>query len=308
MDEIDIRLCLKLLQNSRIPYSELADCLGLSVPAVHKRIQNLQNLGVIRSFTAKLSGAALRMSTVIVYGTSNSNSMDDLRKTVGKHELTYWVAIAGGNLVYVGAYLKDISQLDSFVSFLKEEASMPNPAVVIMAVPLFSKKVDSADMALSGLDYRVISSLHRDSRKAVSDVAAELGVSSKTVSRRLSRLVELGLIELSIEWYPDVSDDIISLFHLNLKSSAERSAVGYSLMKRYSPNALFFWTCINLPNVLILAIWTRNMKELKTIRERLQTEDSIESSVPNVLYTGYVFETWRDEWIEKMVSKKPRDA
>jgi hypothetical protein len=36
------------------------------------------------------------------------------------------------------------------------------------------------------------------------------------------------------------------------------------------------------------------MKELRDIRERLEREEVFDSVVPNVLYTGYIFDTWRD--------------
>jgi hypothetical protein len=36
------------------------------------------------------------------------------------------------------------------------------------------------------------------------------------------------------------------------------------------------------------------MKELKEIQKRLQDEGAFESVTPNVLYTGYMFDTWRD--------------
>jgi len=51
MDKTDIILCQMLLGNSRLSYSELADTLNLSVTAVHKRIQDLVESGVIRKFT-----------------------------------------------------------------------------------------------------------------------------------------------------------------------------------------------------------------------------------------------------------------
>ena len=68
MDQIDLILSLLLLANSRTPYSELADILGLSVNAVHKRIRSMLADGIIRVFTAKVSLSALGAFPVLIYG------------------------------------------------------------------------------------------------------------------------------------------------------------------------------------------------------------------------------------------------
>ncbi len=57
MDNIDVVLIQLLLANSRRSYGELAGQLGLSVNAVHKRIQALIEAGIIRKFTAKVSAS-----------------------------------------------------------------------------------------------------------------------------------------------------------------------------------------------------------------------------------------------------------
>jgi DNA-binding Lrp family transcriptional regulator len=46
MDKTDIALSMLLLNNSRLPHRELAEKLGLSVNAVHKRIQALKDAGI----------------------------------------------------------------------------------------------------------------------------------------------------------------------------------------------------------------------------------------------------------------------
>ena len=155
---------------------------------------------------------------------------------------------------------------------------------------------------LQPLDYRIIHALRKNSRRRVADVAEELGVSAKTVQRRLSRMIGGGLIELSLEWYPDASNDIITLFHLRLKPSADGNKVGSLLVRKYSPNVLFSWHFTNIPNHLICFVWTNTMKELRDIREAIQSEKFFESVSTNILFTGYIFDTWRDRLVEERVA------
>ncbi|MGE5187389.1 MAG: winged helix-turn-helix transcriptional regulator [Betaproteobacteria bacterium] len=78
MDKKDMSLILLLLQNSRASYAELADKLGLSVNAVHKRIQQLIESDVIHKFTARVSLLSSQGMTVYISGTSQLESTKDL--------------------------------------------------------------------------------------------------------------------------------------------------------------------------------------------------------------------------------------
>jgi len=55
VDEIDLKICGLLIQNARLPYRELADMLGMGLQAVNKRMQMLQQSGVIGGFQTFLS-------------------------------------------------------------------------------------------------------------------------------------------------------------------------------------------------------------------------------------------------------------
>jgi Lrp/AsnC family leucine-responsive transcriptional regulator len=300
MDKTDVILIQLLLANSRLSYGNLAEKLGLSVNAVHKRIQALIETGVIHKFTAKLGPFAANFVNVFISGTSRLGSFQDLPDKLKTHGSIYWLAIGGGKYLYIGTYLRRIDELEQLVNYVKKEAGIPEPTVGIMSYPasLFPVEPKPSDVALYELDYKIIRSLKDNSRKPVSDVADELGVSAKTVRRRLSRMIKNFLIELSLEWYPDASNDIITLFDVHLKPDADMSNA-YSIPRKYFPNMLFSWSFMNMPGVLTCAVWTNTMKKLQEIRENLEREEGVLSVVPNILYVGYIFSTWRDQIAEK---------
>jgi DNA-binding Lrp family transcriptional regulator len=300
MDKTDVTLIQLLLVNSRLSYGALAEKLGLSVNAVHKRIHSLIETGVIRKFTAKLGALAVNFVNVFIWGTSQLNSLQGLPDKLKTQGSIYWLAVGGGKYLYIGAYLRNINELEPLVSYIRKEAGITDPTVGIMAaLPLpFPANLESIDTTLCDLDYRIIGSLRDNARKAISDVADELGVSAKTVRRRLARMIKNWLIELSVEWYPDASNDIITLFDLRLKPNTDID-IAYKILRKYSPNVLFFWSFANIPNTLTFAVWTNSMKELQSIRENLEKEAGVLSIVPNILYTGYIFSTWRDQIVNK---------
>jgi Lrp/AsnC family leucine-responsive transcriptional regulator len=300
MDKTDMSLIMLLVANSRLSYAELAEKLNLSVNAIHKRIQLLIEIGVIRKFTAKISLFSANAIVVFVSGTSQLGSFQDLPDKLQEHGSIYWLAEGGGKFLFIGAFLKTVNELSGLLVFVKKEAGLSEPTVGIMAsAPLqVTPNPKPTDLALCDLDYKIIRSLKDDSRKAVSEVATEVGVSAKTVRRRLIRMTKNNLIELSLEWYPDKSNDIFTLLDLHLKSDADMAIVPYQILRKYAPNTLFYWCFVNIPNVVTYTIWTNNMNELQSLRESLEKEPGVASIVPNILYTGYIFNTWRDRLVE----------
>lgn len=298
-----MRLILLLLQNSRLSYAELADKLSLSVNAVHKRIQQLIETDVIHKFTAKVSMLASQAIPINISGTSQLPNFKDLPDKLRSHGSIYWLAIGSGKFLYIGAYIRNLAELEPTISFIKKEAQISEQTVGISQptqVPLTNLK--PADLTLCNLDYQIIASLKDDARKAISTIANELGISSKTVRRRLNRMIKNNLIELTLEWYPDKSNDITTLMDLRLKPDSNISTVAYQILTKYSTNALFYWSFANIPNALTFVIWTNSMGELEKLHKRIEKEPEVISAVPYVLCTGYIFETWRDNLAHPMLS------
>jgi DNA-binding Lrp family transcriptional regulator len=302
MDKTDILLSMLLLANSRTPYRDLADRLNLSANAVHKRIQFLVNQGIIRKFTTKISLQASCAVTVLLYGTSEAESLEKLHERVGKHGSIWWLTLGGGNFVILGAYLRRMSELESLTDYAKKEVLMPNPTIGIFSAGQ-SEAGATLEKVLRSLDREIIYALSNDSRKPIADVAEEVGVTAKTVRRRLNAMTNKGLIEFSIQWYPDTSNDIFSTVHLRLKPEAKRETVAHAL-KGYFPNLLFYYPFINIPNELFCFLWTNTMKQLKEIQQHLMSEQIVASMVPNILYTGNIFDTWRDLLVRPQATPK----
>jgi len=279
------------MSNSRTPYHELASKLGLSINAVHKRIKAMIEAGIIRTFTARESLVSLKAISVWVFGRSEAAHPNEIHTRLKSNDSTYWVANSGGGYIYVSGYLRNLSELDSYVAFVKKEGEIGEPTVGV--IPQLTGRFP--DETLRPLDCQILASLHKNARKPVTDVASEIRASAKTVHRRLERMVEKGLVDLSIDWYPDASNDIVSICHISLAKNADRAKVVSSLKQRLSQNILIEVLFSNLPNLTTLFLWTNSMRQMDDLRESLGKEEGVESVVLNVLQIGYMFDTWRDK-------------
>jgi len=66
LDQIDVELIRLLADDARRPYSDLADQVDLSPPAVSDRIDRLQEQGIIRRFTIDIDRLKLQQRTPVV--------------------------------------------------------------------------------------------------------------------------------------------------------------------------------------------------------------------------------------------------
>ena len=294
MDRTDVSLCLALMADSRVPYHELASKFGLSINAVHKRIASMTKMGIIRTFTAHSSLVSLGVVSVWVYGRSEAEHPGDLHKILSANDHVYWVANSGGGFIYVGGYLRDISELDEYVAFVKRTGEISDPAVGIIPSPGQRLKE-----SLRPLDFQILASLMKDSRKPATDVAVEVNASAKTVHRRLEWMVEKQLAEFTIEWYPDASNDIVSLCHVEVAPRFDRQKVLESLREKFSQNILVEILFSNMPNAVVIFMWTNSMKQMEDLREKIGETEEVKSVVLNVLQIGYIFDTWRDKLVRK---------
>lgn len=61
LNDIDRLLCSALQKNGRAHFNELAEVVGLSVPAVSERIRKLEERGIIKGYFAKLNPDAFEL-------------------------------------------------------------------------------------------------------------------------------------------------------------------------------------------------------------------------------------------------------
>ena len=299
MDETDYRLCQLMMLDPRMQYRDLADRLGLSTQAVHRRFQSLIEEGILAGFAADISLDCLKAIRVCVWGRSKSQTIDNVVQPLCANDSALEIFIGSGNFIYVIGLLKNLTDLESFVDHVKKAGQIPDVQVGIENYGFISGlKVMRGGMShgeLTAFDQRIISALHRDARKSITDISGELGISIKTVRKRLSRLIDDGLIEFSLDWRTGETGGLFSLMLIELRDEASKEEVGRRIIG-LSRNYLLLGTFSNLPNIIILMAWARSIQEMGHLSDDLGKEEDILSIMPHILTKKYrSYATWRDK-------------
>ncbi len=290
MDLIDLQIIKKLFINSRIPYRELADAIGLTIGAVHKRIQLLIDTGIIKTFIARPSLSALNAIFISIGGHSKLHSFDKIIEDLEENPYTVLLGISTGNYLYLSAILRNISEMHDTTSTLTQICKIDDPFIVIWDYP-YIKPTGS----LSKIDYSILKSLNRNSRKPASEVADETGLSSKTVSKRITNMVANNLVSFSIEFEPSQENDIVVIFHSYVAKNSDMKEIIGKIAHSIPQNLLYIRTYSNIPQFLSVHVLVQTLSRIEYFENKLRTLGVIDIT-PRIIHKAYYFKCWLDEF------------
>lgn len=122
LDETDIRILSLLMKDARQPYSDIAQEVGLSPPAVSDRIERLQESGVIRRFTVDIDRSKLRTGvSVFVTVSIRPGVLEDVRSTLRAADSVEHVFTTAGSELLFTARFEPTSIRESVLELLDSD-------------------------------------------------------------------------------------------------------------------------------------------------------------------------------------------
>jgi DNA-binding Lrp family transcriptional regulator len=122
IDEIDQKVLASLKENARVPFTKIADEVGLSEAAVRKRVERLQEDGIIRRFTVEVeTGEKARAAILISVQPSHPNpviaqaikkiqGIDQVFEVAGEVDI---IAIASGRSIQeLNKYIDEVRRIE----------------------------------------------------------------------------------------------------------------------------------------------------------------------------------------------------
>ncbi len=297
----------------RITCREISEKLGISIPSVQKRIASLEGTGRILGYTAHIGLQALGGSMAVVQGRSGADFAPDLVDELGKNDSIMTVICGNQNNLVIAAFLRDISDLDNVVSFIRNEGKIPDPEVLLVnqgsdisCTRLVRSKERPQLADLTDLDMKIIWALHKDARRPISDVAEEIGVSSKTVGRRLARMMDRGSIDLHVMAVPNLDEDLQIILQVRLSPGAERADIVEQVRRLGGDFVDEDLTFSNSPDLVMFVLFTQTLMELKGLLFQVREIEGVAKvSFDTALYQKY-FDTWRDDLLAERVEQIKR--
>ncbi len=192
MDRIDLMVFRSLFQGElpdplsmdpRKSLRAIARNLGIDELTVRNRLRRLQSEGFLKGWFLFVNPALLGMDLVQVLVEPKKSKRNGLIEGLrDSPSVTAIIEHLAGS-IWVAFVCDSERARDSQVELIEKLAGAKASALLKVRFP-------NCDLKLSRTDVQIITALSRYPRKLYSDVAKELAISSRTVRRRLERLVE----------------------------------------------------------------------------------------------------------------------
>lgn len=146
LDEKDKRILEMLIEDSRRPYREIAEEVGLSESTVRKRVIKLQNEKVIEKFTIKICREDERC--IIAFLTIIPNNESEIKELIRETQIipqceeVYFLAGQCGVLIKVN--VPEISELDALVENFRGRNDVKSvERICVVLKPIKTKSQDA---------------------------------------------------------------------------------------------------------------------------------------------------------------------
>ena len=142
MDAIDKQVLSCLLEDGRATYAQIGDVVGLSAPAVKRRVDRLRASGAIRGFTVRVDPVALGWTTeayVEIY-CKGTVAPEVLRASLAAvPEVVGACTVSGGADALLHMLASDIKQLERAIERVRDEPNVDHTQSVIVLSRLLDR-------------------------------------------------------------------------------------------------------------------------------------------------------------------------
>jgi DNA-binding Lrp family transcriptional regulator len=145
LDEIDQQIVALLRENARRSFQDIGSRVALSAPAVKRRVDRLEQAGVIRGYSAVLDHVALGWTTHAVVSLFCEGHMtaDEILAAAGRHpEVAAAHTVAGEASAVLHLHARDTGHLEEALQRLRDAPGITRTQTQVVLSTLFERPVE----------------------------------------------------------------------------------------------------------------------------------------------------------------------
>jgi DNA-binding Lrp family transcriptional regulator len=142
MDEVDQQIVALLRQNARRSFQDIGSRVALTAPAVKRRVDRLEERGVLRGYAAVVDPVALGWPThaVVSLYCEGRMSAGEVRHAVAGHpEVSAAYTVAGEASAILHVHARDTVHLEQTLERLRDTAGVRRTQTQVVLSALFER-------------------------------------------------------------------------------------------------------------------------------------------------------------------------
>jgi DNA-binding Lrp family transcriptional regulator len=242
----------------------LGNEIGLTAKSVRARVKKMQSSGVIDSFIVKVNPLVLGYSKFCLLIVRN-NKADE--KHIGRSlsllgDIFDRVDGLGNTSIFLLAVKKEAEEkLELLVDVIGQDLLIQNQTIAFPSIreqPTYT-------------DFKIMRCLLANPRMEILDIAEKISMSSKTVTRRLEKMIENHVLDFTIHCNPTaIGGYIVSV----VSASIEKGSFSKVLEKSYADlkNSFFLYSpALTQQDVIYWVFCSRDVFALDSVMRRIES-------------------------------------
>ena len=285
MDNLDMKILNRLLNNCRESSRQIGIELGISGGAVKKRIQKMEEKKVIEKFFIKVEPPIL--GNDVLYFVVSGENIDEILEQISLVGEPYFVAPCIGGITVCSIVIKDNPD---------EKIELANKLMKdVRVLSIFEAESPGYDSNFTKTDFEIMEELIKDPKQKIEKIASNTSMSTKTITRCIEKLQKNDGIQFTLVYDPKKIDEfiphaILAWIEGDLKETLDEM------------NEMFSESYLQIPfiakNQIVLLMYSENIFKMDELTQKVRTIKNVKSAdlfIPKKI-SFYV------KWLEKAIS------
>ena len=265
MDNLDIKILSRLLNNCRESDRQIGKELGISGGAIRARIKKMQETKIIEKFTIKVEPPILGLGVLYIV-VSGQNIKDVLEQIRLVGEPFFVVPCVGGITVCSIVIKENLQQKIALANKLMKD---------VRVLSIFEAENPGFNSNLTKTDLEILEYLIKEPRQKIEKIAEEMSLSTKTVTRCIDKLQENNGIQFTLIYNPTkiegfIPHAILAWIDGSLRETLEKMNDEIS--------ESFMQIPFIAKNQIVLFMYSHNIFEMDELTKIVRNMDGVKSA------------------------------
>lgn len=284
MDNLDMKILSRLLNNCRESDRQIGIELGISGGAVRARIKKMEEKKIIEEFFIKVEPPVLGYG--VLYFVVSGENIDEILEQISLVGEPFFVVPCVGGITVCSIVVKDN---------MKQKIQLANKLMKdVRVLSIFEAENPGFNANLTKTDLEIIEELIKDPRSKIEKIAQSTNLSTKTITRCIEKLQENDGVQFTIIYDPTkiknyIPHAILTWINGDLKQTLEKM------------NKIFSKSYLQIPfiakNQIVLFMYSDNIFKMDEITQKVRTVKNVKSAdlfIPKKI-------SFHVKWLEKAI-------